>query len=120
MAKANPMLARIEARAEAKYAALFHAKLNMLLQMGQDAAMIAANEVFHMGASRAVAFCNAYTSAVNEIAHMVYDDQMDDPEFVWAKSKVDERIKNIVGEENFVPWEVRYKIEEEKRGADLS
>ena len=37
--KQNAMLSRIEA----KYNAMFHAKMDMLMQMGQDAAMIAAH-----------------------------------------------------------------------------
>lgn len=37
MPKHNPMLARIEAAAEARYQARLHASMDMLLQMGQDA-----------------------------------------------------------------------------------
>ena len=36
--KRNPMLARIEAAAEARYQIRFHKSMDMLLQMGQDAA----------------------------------------------------------------------------------
>ena len=42
MPKHNPMLARIEAAAEARYQVRFHKSMDMLLQIGQDAAMIAA------------------------------------------------------------------------------
>lgn len=34
--------------------------------------------------------------------------RMDDPEFVYAKAKIDEQIRSIVGEDKFSPWEVRY------------
>ena len=34
--------------------------------------------------------------------------QKDDKEFVYAKAKIDEKIRSIVGEKNFVSWEVRY------------
>ena len=37
MPKHNPMLARIEAAAEARYQKRLHASMDMLLQMGQDA-----------------------------------------------------------------------------------
>ena len=42
------------------------------------------------------------------MARRVVDDQMDDPEFVYAKAKIDEQIRAIVGPDRFAPWEVRY------------
>ena len=42
------------------------------------------------------------------MARRVVDDQMDDPEFVYAKAKIDEQIRAIVGPEKFAPWEERY------------
>ena len=102
--KPNAMLSRIEAR----YNALFHAKMDMLMQMGQDAAMIAAHDVLGMGPGRSADFCAAYIEAMNGMARMVVEDQKDDKEFVYAKAKIDEQIRAIVGEKNFVPWEGRY------------
>lgn len=100
----NPMIAKIEA----KYDALFHRKMDMLMQMGQDAAMIAAHDALQMGPGRARDFCLAYIAAMNQMAKMVVDDQKDDREFVYAKAKIDEQILLIVGPENFQPWEERY------------
>ena len=108
MPKPNAMLARIKAQAELKYNALFHAKMDMLLQMGQDAALIAAHDTLQFGPGRAKAFCEAYIEAMNGMARMVVDDQADDAEFVYAKAKIDELIKTVVGTENFHPWEERY------------
>ena len=102
--KPNPVIAKIEA----KYNAMFHAKMDMLMQMGQDVAMIAAHEVLGLGPGRAKNFCEAYIEAMNDMAHMVVDDQKDDSEFVYAKAKIDEKIKGIVGTDNFKPWEERY------------
>lgn len=102
--KPNPMIAAIEA----KYNRLFHLKMDMLMQMGQDAAMIAAHDVLQMGPGRARDFCVAYIEAVNGMARIMVDDQKDDKEFVYAKTKLDEQIKAIVGPKNFQPWEVRY------------
>ena len=65
--KRNPMLARIEAAAEARYQARFHSSMDMLLQMGQDAAMIAAHDVLQLGPGRAEDFCVAYREAINKI-----------------------------------------------------
>ena len=108
MPKPNPMLARIEAAAESRYQVRFRKSLDMLLQMGQDAAMIAAHDVLQLGPGRAEGFCVAYREAINDIARRVVDDQMDDPEFVYAKAKIDEQIRAIVGPDRFAPWEVRY------------
>ena len=74
----------------------------------QDAAMIAAHDVLQLGPGRAEDFCIAYREAINDMARRVVDDQMDDPEFVYAKAKIDEQIRAIVGPEKFAPWEVRY------------
>lgn len=110
MPKPNAMLARIEAAAEARYQIRFHKSMDMLLQMGQDAAAIAAHDVLQLGPGRAEQFFVAYREAINSIARRVVDDQMDDPEFVYAKAKIDEQIRAIVGEHKFQPWEVRYGL----------
>lgn len=106
--KPNAMLARMEARLKAQYDAAFNAKISMVMQLGQDAAMIAANEVLQMGKGRAEAFCRAYMKAANEMSHLMHDDQKDDPDFEYAKAKIDQRIRAIIGDEIFVPWEMRY------------
>lgn len=102
--KQNPMLAKIEA----KYNALLHRKMDTLMQMGQDAAMIAAHDVLQLGPGRAQDFCVAYIDAMNSMARMVAEDSKDDKEFVYAKAKIDEQIRAIVGPENFKPWEERF------------
>ena len=103
----NDLLRRIEAKYAAHYAALYQAKMRMTLQIAQDAAMIAANEVLQMGPGRAKEFAMAFTEAVNDIGTMMFEDQQDDKEFVYTKARVDRRLKEICGE-NFQPWEVRY------------
>ena len=103
----NDLLRRLEAKADLKYAALYQAKMRMTLQLAQDAAMIAANEVLQMGPGRAKEFALAFTAAVNDIGVMMFEDQQDDKEFVYTKARVDRRLKEICGE-NFEPWEVRY------------
>ena len=109
--KKNAVIQKIEAQAEAKYNAIFHMKMDMLMQMGQDAAMIAAHETLKLGPGRAQDFCLAYIDAMNAMAKLVVEDQKDDAEFWYAKSKIDEQIKAIVGEEKFQPWERRYGTE---------
>lgn len=102
--KPNALISKIEA----KYNALFRLKMDMLMQMGQDAAMIAAHEVLQLGPGRSEAFCTAYIEAMNGMARMVCEDQQDDGEFVYAKAKIDEQIRAIVGDDLFKPWEERY------------
>lgn len=102
--KQSGLIAQIKAAYEIK----LHRSMDMLLQMAQDAAMIAAHDVLQLGPGRAEDFCIAYREAINDMARRVVDDQMDDPEFVYAKAKIDEQIRSIVGPDKFVPWEVRY------------
>ncbi len=55
MPKPNAMLARIEAAAKARYQARLHTSMDMLLQLGQDAA-IATHVVFQLGPGGAEQF----------------------------------------------------------------
>lgn len=103
--KQNPLLAKYEAMLEARY----RKQLQFAMQMGMDAGIIAANEVLGMGAGRADKFRTAYIETVNEISHMIVVDDKDDPDMEWAKAKIDERIRQIVGQDNFVPWDERYQ-----------
>ena len=104
--KQNPLLAKYEAMLEARY----RVQLAMAMQTGLDAGMIAANEVLGMGAGRAEKFRTAYIETVNEIMNMIVVEDKDDPNFEWTKETVDRRIRQIVGEANFVPWDERYKV----------
>lgn len=110
MAPKNNKLKEIEHKYKTRYEKLFHKRIGMVLQIGQDAGCFAANDVFHMGASRAPDYCIAYREYVNEIVKMIFEDQNDDAEFVYAKAKIDERLKQIVGAENFVPYDERYGL----------
>lgn len=83
------------------------------LSLGLDAAIIAAHEALGMGPGRAESFRAAYVAAMDELAGMFVDDAgkkagQGDREIVYAKAKRDEIIRKIVGEENFVPFDVSY------------
>ena len=106
--KNNAMLARIEARAEEKYEIMFRRRMGMVLQMGQDAAMLAAHDVLGLGPGRARDFCVAYMEAVSSMATLIFNDQKDDPDFWYSKAKIDERVKAVAGDDNFAPWKERY------------
>jgi len=73
-------------------------------QMCLDAAMLAANEEFHMGPTRAEGFAASFSEALMEIATMTADD---DGGIVVIKQRLDERLQKICGNK-FQPWDVRY------------
>lgn len=78
------------------------------LQMMQDVALITASEVLGLGPGRAQAFIDKYIQTANEIAEIFVEDGKDDKQLWYSKAKLDERIKAIVGEDNFKPYEQRY------------
>lgn len=119
MAKNNKGLAILEAKYEAKYRHKFNTQMDMLLQMGQEAAQFAAHDELGMGPGRAVPFTVAYREAMNWIANLVVDDAKSDDELWFSKAKIDQRLKPIVGEENFVPWDERYDTEAIKDAVDF-
>lgn len=77
-------------------------------QIDCDAAMLAANEVFQMGHGRAKQFLEAMIKYVNEISELFLEDSKGDATLEYAKHTLDKRIIDVVGEENFSPWDVRY------------
>lgn len=78
------------------------------LQIGFDAAFIAAHEVFGLGPGRAQAFSDAYHAAMDELATLFVDDGENDAALEYAKAKRDEAMRAIVGDELFVPFDQAY------------
>lgn len=85
----------------------FHRMFTM--QWCADAAILAANEVFHRRGEKLVEFYTAFVRLTNEIASMTLEDAKDDKTLEYTKAKVDGRLKEILGKD-FVPWEQRYNI----------
>lgn len=104
MAQKNAFLAKRDAIMLAGY----QKQLDFALQMGLDAAMMAAHEVLQLGKGRAKEFEQEYKKSINAIANLIVMDSKDDDELVYSKEKHDQTIKAIVGEENFEPFDVRY------------
>lgn len=77
------------------------------MQIVQDAAFLAAADVFQMGPGRCEAFGVAVREYVNEMARIMRADQQNDPEYVYTREKVDRRLRQICGDK-FEPREVRY------------
>ena len=103
--KQNPVLAAYEAKLEAQY----RRKLSVTMQMCFDVAVITANDVFKMGAGRAKQFEQKYSENYAKICAMLLEDESD-PDLVYSREKIDERLKMIVGEENFASWDERYGV----------
>lgn len=101
--KPNPVLAAYEAKLKAEY----QRRLTVTMQMCFDVAVITANDVFQMGAGRAKIFEQKYTENYAKICAMLLEDECD-PDLVYSRAKIDERLKAIVGEENFAEWDERY------------
>jgi hypothetical protein len=115
MAKVNPMLAKIEEKYRREYelklasARASHLiQLDMALQQSADAALMAIDDVFDVNAYSAEKFHVAHVKYVNQMAQMMLDDYEDDKTMIFTKTDIDRRLKQIVGEDNFVPWDERY------------
>ena len=127
--KPNTMLANLEAKIRAEVTEQIRAevteetreeiraevleeykiKMGIALQMSLDAAFFAANEVFRMGPGRVQAFFDAYTQNYRDINRILSEDGKADDDLVYSTTVIDRRLKEIVGEKLFQPWEVRYE-----------
>lgn len=92
----------------------FLRKLRMGMQQSSDGAVMAAEDVFGCTEEQAVEFIAAHMENVNKMSHMAVVEDKDDPDMWWTKDTIDRRIRKIVGENNFQPWDQRYDYEEEQ------
>lgn len=113
MAKPSYLLRKIDAQKQLVHEIALSREVDRVTQMVQDAAFFAAADVFQMGPGRCEAFGAALRKYVNEMARMMCMDKEGDPECVYTKEKVDQRMKRICGDK-FAPWEVRYGEDKEK------
>lgn len=79
-----------------------------LTQMLLDAVVLADNEIFHRTGDIVAKHCAAVLTALDEISHATLEDAKDDKEFIYAKTKLDERLEKILGK-HFQPWDERYR-----------
>ena len=113
--KQNAMLAKIEAKYAAEYSvklaeahAHFQHMLKMGMQQASDAALMAIDDVFDVNEYSAKKFYLAHVKYVNDISNLLIDDGKCDPDLVYSKADIDRRLLQIVGAENFAPWDERY------------
>ena len=115
MPKQNTMLAKIEAKYAAEYAVKLeaaHANFQHLLKMGMqqasDAALMAIDDVFDVNEYSAKKFYLAHVKYVNSISDLLIEDGKCDRDLVYSKTDIDRRLLQIVGKDNFAPWDERY------------
>lgn len=102
--EAKEEFARQLAEANANY--IF--QLKMVLQQASDAALMAIDDVFDVNAYSAEKFHTAHVNYVNDISSLFIEDSESDPECVFSKTDIDRRLMQIVGSDNFTPWDERY------------
>lgn len=105
--KPNAFLRRISAQHEAD----LRFTRQFALQWGLDAAIIAANRVFHRRGDKLVEFATVLNEIIQEIATITVDDAKGDKSIVYTKDKVDKNLREILGDENFTPWDERYTFD---------
>lgn len=88
----------------------FQRMLKMGLQQGNDAAIMAIDDVFDVNEYTAKKFHDQHIYYVNKISHMAVVEDKDDPDMEWTKSTVDRKLLQIVGKDNFVPWDERMGV----------
>lgn len=113
--KQNAMLAKIEAKYAAEYAAKlaiahenFQHMLKMGMQQASDAALMAIDDVFDVNEYSAEKFYLAHVKYVNGISGLLIEDGKSDPDLVYSRTDIDRRLLQIVGADNFAPWDERY------------
>ena len=73
----------------------------------KDAAIMAIDDVFDVNEYTAKKFHERHIYYVNQMAHMAVVEDRDDPNMEWTKDTIDKRLLQIVGKDNFAPWEER-------------
>lgn len=107
MPKPSYLIRKLQAKERLRHDLRLSREIDDAMQIVQDAAFLAAADVFHMGPGRCEAFGVAIRDYVNEMARMRVMDRKADPEYVYTREKVDARLRKICGDK-FQPWEVRY------------
>lgn len=100
-------LTMVQDRMEAEFAAKQQFQADFLLQAGADAFLLAAADVFQLGKGRAAAAMQAYKERLEELMdRLIADGDSGDLAYYWET--LDQRLRQIVGDEHFVPHDQRY------------
>ena len=100
----------LEAEYQVKLAlerANYQRMLKMGMQQGDDAAIMAIDDVFDVNEYSAAKFHERHIFYVNKMSHMAVVEDREDPNMEWTKDTIDRRLLQVVGKDNFVPWDDR-------------
>lgn len=78
------------------------------VQWCEDAAILAANEVFQRRGEKLAEFRDAFRQIVTEIANMTIDDARGDKSLEYTKDRLDGRLRAVLPEKDFEDWNMRY------------
>ena len=92
---------------QAKQAAEINYNRKFTTRWCEDAALLAANEVFQRRGVKLVEFRDAYRRWADYIARMTIDDAKGDRSLEYTKDRLDARLRKIMGDA-FESWDERY------------
>ena len=101
-------LDRLQAAEQAKYDRKMQIQVDFLLQIGCDAFVMTAADLWDLQPARAVEAVSAYRDYIYKLMDHLIDDARDDPELAYFWTDLDRRLEQIVGKQAFVPRERRY------------
>lgn len=107
-------LGRIEAKCRAEYETKLRGQVDFLLQIGCDAFLMTAEDLFDLQPGRAVEAVNTYKGYIDRLMDHLIEDAKSDADLTYFWADLDRRLEQIVGSENFVPRELRYDEKGEK------
>lgn len=93
-------------RVKARYAYDNYINGMAVQQLMADAAVIALNRHFGFGPKRCAVFLDELNQAASDMADLIINDTDD---AVYSREKIDAVLRQIVGEEQFSPWDERYQ-----------
>ena len=93
---------------QAKQAAEINYHRKFTTQWCEDAAILAANEVFQRRGDKLVEFRDAYRRWADDIARMTIDDAKGDRSLEYTKDRLDGRLRAVLPEKDFEDWGKRY------------
>lgn len=106
MAKQNAFLAAVNKEVYRRMTQYEHTRM----QIAEDAAFMAANEVLHLGPTYAEAFGTAFVKYIEMITDLINTDAKDDKSLEYTKSVIDRKLAPIIGKELFVEFDERYGL----------
>ena len=77
-------------------------------QIDLDAAIMAVGEIFNADQEKAIAFGKKMMELESDIMELVINDAKDDVELVYTKATLDRGLAQVLGQENLVPYYIRY------------